>query len=314
LSPDAIWLQNAITVGGLANGVSGSSLDEFNGNFGLYMTQDNSLYVVDNGNYRVVILMPNSTTAVTIVANSSDVFYPTDVFVTNTSIYILDSANYRVKKWSIDRTNPIIIAGITGSQGNSTSLTTFSYSDYLYVDNYDYIYVADKFNSRVLRFMSNSMSGSPGIVVAGNGTAGSDANQLYMPAGMYVDNTRALYIADMLNHRIQKWAWGLWYGVTVAGSGRAGNSLTQLNQPRAIIIDSNSYMYILDGANNRVLRWAINATAGVCIAACTRTTGTQPNQLNSPVDITFDSDGSLYVSDYHNDRVQKFEIMNYTGK
>jgi sugar lactone lactonase YvrE len=314
LSPDATWLQNAITVGGSANGVSGSSLDEFDGNFGLYITQDNSLYVVDNRNHRVVILMPNSTMAVAIVANDSDVLYPTDVFVTNTSIYILDNANYRVKKWSIDRTNPIIVAGITGSQGNSTSLTTFSYSDHFYVDTYDYLYVADKFNSRVLLFMSNSTSGSPGIVVAGNGTAGSDADQLYMPAGMYVDNARALYIADMLNHRIQKWAWGLSYGVTVAGSGRAGNSLMQLNQPRAIIIDSNSYMYILDGANNRVLRWAINATAGVCIAACTRISGIQPNQLNNPFDIVFDTNGSLYVSDYQNNRVQKFEIMNYTGK
>jgi sugar lactone lactonase YvrE len=72
-------------------------------------------------------------------------------------------------------------------------------------------------------------------------------------------------------------------------------------------------MYISEAGNSRITRWAPNSTFGVCIATCTGTAGTASTQLNGPQSLTFDSHGSLYVSDRSNNRVQKFQILRYQG-
>jgi sugar lactone lactonase YvrE len=118
-----------------------------------------------------------------------------------------------------------------------------------------------------------------------------------------------MYIADYGNHRIQMWKYGASNGFTVAGTGVAGTSLTQLGSPTSVIVDKNGYMYITDEGNNRILRWQINSTFGVCIAACTGITGNKMNQLYAPVSLAFGNDGSMYVTDYFNNRVQKFQIV-----
>lgn len=43
--------------------------------------------------------------------------------------------------------------------------------------------------------------------MAGNG-AGATADKLSGPWGIYVDVNGTIYIADKLNHRIQKWVTG----------------------------------------------------------------------------------------------------------
>jgi sugar lactone lactonase YvrE len=146
--------------------------------------------------------------------------------------------------------------------------------------------------------------------VAGDGTAGSQSNRLNTPNGIFVDDNLTLYIADCRNNRIQLWTYGASSGKTVAGNGTNGTSLTQFSCPVVIIVDMNGYMYIVDNENHRILRWAPNSTTGVCIAACTDTYGTHANQLYFPNGLAFDSNGSLYVAGYSNNRVQKFQIVN----
>jgi len=60
------------------------------------------------------------------------------------------------------------------------------------------------------------------------------------------------------------------------------------------------YNYIADSMNNRIVRWASNSITGVCIAGCTGKSGAQPNRMNFAIGLTFDSNGSLYVSDAWN--------------
>jgi sugar lactone lactonase YvrE len=111
-----------------------------------------------------------------------------------------------------------------------------------------------------------------------------------------------------------KWFSGASAGILAAGDGSPGSSSTQLNGPIHIIVDVNEYMYISDAGNARIIRWAPNSTFGVCVAACTSTAGTAPTQLNMPHSLAFDSNGSLYVSDWENHRVQKFQILYSVGE
>jgi hypothetical protein len=64
---------------------------------------------------------------------------------------------------------------------------------------------------------------------------------------------------------------------------------------------------VADYANHRIMRWPKGATQGTVIIGGNGR-GAQSNQLNEPVDLSFDRHGNLYVVDFENHRVQKFNI------
>ena len=315
LPSTARWAKNAITVAGAANGTNGSSLNRLSSNFGVFWA-DGILYVADTSNNRIVLIAPNSTTAIAVVGVSSQpqsFRVPTDVFVTATSIYVMDTWNFRVEKWSKDFFDSETVAGILGKNGSSTDMTMLASAQNLFIDNYGNLFVSDRINHRVVRFPWNSISGTAGVIVAGTGSQGSNSNQLNTPSGVFVTDNGTLYIVDCSNHRIQKWLKGAESGVTVAGTGSYGSGLSQFNYPNKVLVDLNGYMYITDYGNNRIMRWAPNASQGECIVACSGYSGVSSNTLNGPTSMAFDSSGSLYVSDWKNSRVQKFDILNDAG-
>ena len=316
LSSVARWSQNGITVAGSANGLDGSSLDRLSGSTSAYYGDDGILYISDAGNDRIVLIAPNSTTPIAVIGRRSDYIifaYPAAIFVTQASIYVMDTGNFRVQKWSKDFYDPMTVAGISGVGGNSTEMALLSAAFSLFVDNYGNVFVSDTDNHRVMKFPSNSISGTNGMIVAGIGVRGSNNNQLNYPMGIFVTNNGILYIADRKNHRIQKWIVGQTSGEIVGGTGTAGSSLSQLNSPFSVVVDSDGYMYITDQGNSRIVRWGPHASAGECIVACSGTSGISSNQLKHPTTITFDSIGSMYVNDLSNNRVQKFEILTETS-
>ena len=109
---------------------------------------------------------------------------------------------------------------------------------------------------------------STGTIVAGTGSMGTGANQLYNPYGLALDSSNSLYIVDRLNHRVQKYLSGTLTGTTVAGqaSGIAGNSAAYLKQPGYLVVDSNNNIYVSDSANHRVQYWSNGATTGITVA------------------------------------------------
>ncbi|CAF1515039.1 unnamed protein product, partial [Rotaria sordida] len=175
------------------------------------------------------------------------------------------------------------------------------------------LYVSSAYTHTVTRIPSDSSNGNNGIVVAGNGIYGSEPEELRDPWGIFVDDARTVYVADFGNHRIQKWAIEASFGITVAGNGMCDiNSLSQICSPISVIVDLNRYIFTVDTSFYRILRWAPNSNVGECIAACSGNEGLQFDHLSLVYAIAFDSQGSLYVSDQNNNRVQKFQIIiNY---
>jgi trimeric autotransporter adhesin len=284
----------------------------------MQIVDNDILYIIDRNNHRVVIIPLNSTTAANTIGSygtaSNQFNEPADVFVTNTSIYVLDRLNYRVQKWPRNGLNGITVAGVLGSVGSTLSNSTFGLSHGIYVDIFEYVYVVDQPNHRVLRFPPNSSSGTEGVVVAGDGTPGLGSSQLNQPCKVFVDNNLTMYITDMYNNRVQKWTIGASSGVTVAGSGTAGATDADFNHPRSVIVDNSGYMYISDESNNRIQRWISGGCVGECLVGCSQLNGSAPDRLSNPQAVAFDSQGALYVSDGNQNRVQRFAIRTDTGK
>ncbi|MCX2573376.1 T9SS type B sorting domain-containing protein [Pedobacter sandarakinus] len=142
---------------------------------------------------------------------------------------------------------------------------------------------------------TNAKQNNGQIVAGGNGT-GNAANQLYNPNRLFVDREGNLYIPDMANNRVQKWAPGATSGITIAGGNGTGSGQNQFNRPTAVTVDGAGNLYVVDQNNARVQKWAPGATAGITIAT----------SLSTPTGICFDKQGNLYVSEQNGQRVVKF--------
>ena len=306
------WTTNATTV-------ANASTLFLSGNYGLRIADNDTLYIADRSNHRVVVKKSDSVNASLIIGTGygsglTQMINPADVFVTSDTIFVLDSDNYRIVKWFKNGTNPTIVAGRTGVSGSASSNQTFGSSFQLFVDIYGSIYVSDQNNHRILRFPQNSSNGTTATIVGGTGASGTAPNQLSTPGGLFVDDSLTVFVADTNNHRIQKFKFAACRGETCAGQvGNSGSSLLQLSYPSSVVVDSLGYLYITDKGNNRIVRFAPGASSGLCLVGCSVGSGSRYDQLYSPFTVAFDSGGSLYVSDTSNSRVQRFFIIPTTG-
>ena len=125
------------------------------------------------------------------------------------------------------------------------------------------------------------------------------------PYGVFVDQQRAVYVADHRNHRVMKWSNGAKEGVIAAGGRGSGSDLSQVALPTSIFLDSFNLLYVADFGNERVVRWRPSATQETIIAGGNGS-GNGPHQMYGLVGgLTFDKAGNLYIAEHFNHRVQR---------
>src|SRR5690349_7511573 len=111
-------LQTATIAAGNANGAGGSSLSSLQSPTGISVGIDNSLYISDFGNDRVIKLSNGSLTG-SIVAGTgvggstaSQLNGPTGLYVdASLNIYVADSYNFRVMFWPKNASVGVKVAG-----------------------------------------------------------------------------------------------------------------------------------------------------------------------------------------------------------
>ena len=217
------------------------------------------LYVSDNGNGRIQFFPSNSLVGVTVAGANGDLGYTLGVRLDNNgNIYASDYTNSRVMRWPPNSTsNGTVVAGGTTGAG-SWSLNQPRKIDF--DPTYSFLYIVDKWNHRVQRYNLVNTSATPETVAGGNG-AGAAPNQLNSPGSVWISRkTRALYVGDIINNRVQRWDWGATVGVTVAGSvtGASGNSATLMSSPSGVALDANeTFIYVSEYDNNRVQRFPL---------------------------------------------------------
>ncbi len=310
---------NGITRAG--TGTSGTAANRLNTPAGVYVDGTGNLYVADQNNHRIQKFPPNSTSLTsgstvagtgTLGSAANQLNYPTGVFVDGTgNIYVADFNNHRIQKFpptSTNGTNGSTVAG-TGTQGSAAN--QLNIPDGVFVDGTGNIFVEDAGNHRIQKFPPTSTNGTSGSTVAGTGIAGTAANQLNLPFGVFVDGTGNLYVADQNNHRIQKFppnSTSLTNGSTVAGTGTAGSAANQLSSPRGVYVDGTGNIYVSEFNNHRIQKFpptSTNGTNGSTVAG-TGALGSAANQLRSPDGVFVDGTGNLFVTDARNHRIQQF--------
>ena len=218
---------------------------------------------------------------------------PYDVFVTtNGNIYTETGiSGLRVDRWD----------------SNGTTATTVMYTldrcYGLFVDIHGDLYCSSSAYQQVFKHLSADPL-NISTVVAGNLTAGNAPNTLNGPRGIFVGLDLKLYVADCFNNRVQCFSNGHQDGTAVAGSGASG-TITLL-WPHDVILDADGYLFIVEFYIHRVVGSGPHGFR--CIVGCTGTAGSSSDQLFNPSSLSFDSVGNLFVADYSNSRVQKFQL------
>jgi sugar lactone lactonase YvrE len=296
----------ASTIAG-GNG-AGTALNQFEEPTGAFVDASGNLYTTDIGNDRILMFPAGSTSATNgvIVAGGNgfgngptQLGNPMGVYLDlSGNIFVADVYNGRIQKFP---------AGSTQST-NGVTVGSIAVPTSLYVDASDNVYATDQNNNQVVKFTPGSTTG---VVVAGGNGQGSAANQLFQPNSVYLDGAGNIYVCDQNNNRIQKFPAGstsVTNGVTVAGGNGQGSAANQFYIPDGVFVDAAGNIYVADYDNNRVQKFpasSTSATNGVTVAGGNGP-GSAVNQLYGPDWIYVDGAGTMYITDYWNNRIQKW--------
>ncbi|CAF1275359.1 unnamed protein product, partial [Adineta ricciae] len=241
----------------------------------------------------VVQVWPADSDNITRVV-SGNLNSPATTFVTaNGDIYVDNGNNGQVDKWTLNATEGKSVFDVLGQCIG------------LFIDVNNTIYCSMDIQHLIMAKSLDDNS-NKSMIVAGNGTVGSESNSLNMPNGIFVDKNLYLYVADWGNNRVQRFPSGQLEATTVAGNGAPGT--VSLAGPIAVVLDGDGYLFIVEWYTARVV--ASGPHGFRCIVGCTGTIGSTAYTLAYPRSISFDSYGNLYVLDNGNCRVQKFMFLN----
>ena len=132
------------------------------------------------------------------------------------------------------------------------------------------------------------------------------------PAGIAVDSDGTIYFSDPKNHRVFKIDACDGSISRLPCMGAEGSRPGQLNTPRGLLIpDYRHSLFIADSGNHRVQIFDIDSgQLGGIWGQSSMAAEPQPSSdvggLNTPWSLAADNVGNVYVVDYENRRVQKF--------
>jgi len=293
-------------------GSGGTTLEDalFNGPQGLAFGPNQALYITDTGSHTIRRItkdgqvgkvagetgVPGSSNG---QAGEAHFNTPRGIAVDpDNVVFVADSLNHTIRK--IVGATVTTFVGSAGSAGyldGSGSVARFNEPIGLVAGPSDALYVADSANHVLRRiYMDGTVSTWYGKAVQRGFADGTGGRARFAdPAGLAVDATGNVYVADQGNARVRKVTSA--GAVTSFGIGSGGSSRI----PRAVALDSSGNMFVAD-AGACVIRRVTPDNVATILAGepgdCRYRNGNgTAARFVSPSGITLDAQGNLFVTD-----------------
>lgn len=298
---------------------SGASA-RFNGPNGVAVDGAGNVYVADTYNHTIRKIAPGglvttlagtgSVGSIDATGASASFNAPSGVAVNGSGdVYVADTENNLIR-----HINPVgVVSTYAGSRGVLGTNTLFSPTG-VAVDHSGQVYVADMGHGKIAKVNSaglvEPLAGGVGGSADGMGTAAG----FFLPAGVAVDATGHVYVADTFNHAIRK--------ITAAGAvttmaGRA--SITGANDglgsaarffwPHGVAVDSANNVYVVDNSNHTIRkitdRGMVSTLVGTPGMSGSQDGAGGSAQFGGATGVAVDLAGNLYVADSGNQTVRK---------
>jgi len=247
------------------------------------------------------------------------------------NVYVTDSGNARVQKFTSDgqflETWGVSGAG-NGEFRNPVGIATYENN----------VYVVDRELNRVQVFDSE------GKFLQSWGKFGFEQGEFFYPQGISISNDGIIFVADTKNHRIQQFTvdgeFLSSFGIFGPGDGRLrapvdvalgedyvyvsdpgnfkiekytfeGISVASFDynyggypiRPNGLTVDPDGNVYLTDSYKHRIVKIDPEGNTLKIFG----NVGNDKGQFTEPKDIVLDERGYLFVTDFANNRIQKFE-------
>ncbi|KAI8904137.1 hypothetical protein EDD86DRAFT_92630 [Gorgonomyces haynaldii] len=300
----------------------------FNGPNKITSNSSGYLYVTDYGGSNIRMISPSGVVT-TLAGNSSSGYvngignlakfsYPYGICLDSVgNVYVTEIGNHAIRKITPNGTVSTFAGAYPASSGLVNGVGTsakFSGPADCVFDSQDNMYVADRSNHAVRKITPDGTV----TTLAGNGSTGSgyvDATgtsaKFNTPYGITISPSGDLYLADTSNNRLRKVTLA---GVvtTVAGNGNFasvnGNATTaSFYAPRGIVYgpDGNLYVAEFSGHNIRKVTLSGDVTTVAGLSSSSYVEGDETvAKFFSPIGLTVNSTGALFIADYNNNRIR----------
>jgi len=225
------------------------------------------------------------------------------------NVYVADSYNDVIRKITPDGA-VTTLAGAVGqyaSADGTGSSARFAAPIGIAVDGSGMVYVGDTYNDTIRKITPDgvvtTLAGSAGNAGSVDGTG--TAALFHSPAGVAVDGSGNVYVADANNSTIRKITP---FGAVTTFAGSAGNtgngdgtgSLARFYTPKAVAVDGTGNIYVADTGNNTIR--LITPTGVVTTFAGSGAFGnfdgaSSAAGFTAPTGVAVDGSGNVYVAD-----------------
>jgi len=204
-------------------------------------------------------------------------------------------------------------SGTTGAVDGTKTQASFNFPTGIAMDMSGFLFVADKQNN-IVRIISPQgiVNTIAGIAVAGFSNA-KDSVKFNGPAGLAVDASGNVYIADQNNSLIRlvntQGTVTTFAGTTgTAGLVNGTGAAALFNGPTGIATDISGNVYVADNGNNVIRKitskGVVTTLAGSGNRGALDGTGAAAS-FNQPQALTVDGIGNVYVADKGNNLIRK---------
>ena len=242
------------------------------------------------------------------------------------NIFVVDRSNHKIRK--ITPTGDVTTFAGSGSIGSADGVgitASFKYPDGAVFDSHDNLFVSDQSNHKIRKITPDgtvSTFAGTGIIGSANGVG--ILASFYYPAGMAVDATDNLYVADYGNNKIRKitpdGTVTTFAGTGVAGSADGTVLTAQFYGATGVCMDSFGNIFVADYYNNKIRK--INTSGDVTTVAGTGAIGSADGvgisaSFYYPAIVAVDAANNLFITDEENNKIRKITpdgmVSTYAG-